>query len=157
MPIESSKVAIIYCSVHHKNTERLIRAISKKYPDVLLVDAAKAVLINLESYKLIGVASGIFYGKMHKSLLKFLENNLQAHRKVFIMYTSGAENENYGKEVESIIREKNCTYLGKYSCRGYDTFGPFKLIGGIQKNHPTEIEINDAVRFFENIINSPKI
>ena len=69
------------------------------------------------------------------------------------MYTSGAENENYGKEVESIIREKNCTYLGKYSCRGYDTFGPFKLIGGIQKNHPTEAEIEGAVKFFENLIN----
>ena len=153
MPIESSKVAIIYCSVHHKNTEKLIQAIFKKYPDVLLVDAAKAVLINLESYKLIGVASGIFYGKMHKSLLNFLENNLPAHKKAFIMYTSGAENENYGKEAESIIREKDCTYLGKYSCRGYDTFSPFKLIGGIQKNHPTEAEIEGAVKFFENLIN----
>ena len=153
MPIESSKVAIIYCSVHHKNTEKLIQAIFKKYPDVPLVDAAKAVLINLESYKLIGVASGIFYGKMHKSLLNFLENNLPAHKKAFIMYTSGAENENYGKEAESIIREKDCTYLGKYSCRGYDTFGPFKLIGGIQKNHPTEAEIEGAVKFFENLIN----
>lgn len=33
------------------------------------------------------------------------------------------------------------------SCPGYDTFGPFKLVGGIKKGHPNEAEIDAAVNF----------
>ena len=31
MPIDISKVAVIYCSVHHKNTKKLIDAISDPF------------------------------------------------------------------------------------------------------------------------------
>nr|WP_330379432.1 hypothetical protein [Butyrivibrio sp. AE2032] len=35
--------------------------------------------------------------------------------------------------------------------KGYDTYGPFKLVGGIQKGHPTEDEIAEAVEFYKNL------
>ena len=41
---------------------------------------------------------------------------------------------------------------GKYSCKGYDTFGPFKLIGGIAKGHPNEKDLAGAVEFYQNIL-----
>lgn len=141
------KTAIIYVSVHHKNTEKLVKAISAAYPDVTLLDAKSLILKDLQSYDLIGVASGIFYGKMHKSVLKFLDNNLPERKKTFIMYTSGSHKETYGSDAEKIIRLKNSTVVGKYSCRGFDTFGPFKLIGGIQKEHPDQSDIDGAVNF----------
>lgn len=152
MPDNKPKIAIIYCSVHHKNTLKLIEAISKKYPDILLLDAAKVILKNLQEYDIIGIASGIFYGKMHKAALTFLENNLPEHKKSFIIYTSGSEKADYGKDAELIIRSRNCTYLGKYSCPGFDTFGPFKLVGGLNKNHPDIDEINGAVTFMDGLI-----
>ena len=31
------KTAIVYASVHHKNTEKLVQAIAAKYPDVELI------------------------------------------------------------------------------------------------------------------------
>lgn len=65
MPDFKQKVAIIYCSVHHKNTEKLIKAISEKYKDFLLIDATSVVLKDLQNYDIIGIASGIFFGKMH--------------------------------------------------------------------------------------------
>ena len=34
-----------------------------------------------------------------------------------------------------IIRDR------KFGCKGYDTFGPFKLFGGIAKGHPDEDDI----------------
>ncbi|MCR5674581.1 MAG: hypothetical protein K6G16_02615 [Lachnospiraceae bacterium] len=46
---------------------------------------------------------------------------------------------------------KNCKVLGEYLCPGFDTFGPFKLVGGIQKGHPTEKEIRDAVAFYQGL------
>ena len=50
-----------------------------------------------------------------------------------------------------IAAEKNCREIGSYHCQGYDTFGPFKLVGGIGKGHPTEDEINNAVAFYQNL------
>ena len=34
---------------------------------------------------------------------------------------------------------------------GYDTFGPFKLVGGLAKGHPTADEIRKAVEFYKNL------
>jgi hypothetical protein len=33
----------------------------------------------------------------------------------------------------------------------FDTFGPFKLIGGLKKGHPTEEEIQGAVDFYNGL------
>lgn len=54
--------------------------------------------------------------------------------------------------MEKIAAGKNCSVIGKYECLGFDTFGPFKLVGGLQKGHPTEDEIQKAVEFYQNLI-----
>ena len=33
----------------------------------------------------------------------------------------------------------------------HDTFGPFKLVGGIAKGHPDEEDIKNAVEFVEGL------
>ena len=38
--------------------------------------------------------------------------------------------------------------LGEFSCKGYDTFGPFRLVGGIAKGHPDAADLEDARRFY---------
>lgn len=83
------KAAIIYASVHHKNTEKLVSAVSAAIPDVFLLDATSVILKDLSSYDVIGIASGVFYGKMHKAVLKFAEENLPEHKKAFVIITSG--------------------------------------------------------------------
>ncbi len=148
------KTAIIYAPVHHKNTEKLVSAVSAAIPDVLLLDATSVILKDLSSYDVIGIASGIFYGKMHKAVLKFAEENLPEHKKAFVMITSGQSNKSYGNEAKTLITTRNCTYLGTYDCRGFDTFGPFKLVGGLQKGHPTEDEIAGAVEFVKKIVDA---
>ena len=37
--------------------------------------------------------------------------------------------------------------IGKFGCKGYDTFGPFKLVGGIAKGHTDEEDIKNAKCF----------
>ena len=39
-----------------------------------------------------------------------------------------------------------------YSCLAYDTFGPFKLVGGINKGRPNEDDLQNAVEFYDGII-----
>ena len=54
--------------------------------------------------------------------------------------------------MKRIIAEKSCQLLGTYGCRGFDTFGPFKLVGGIAKGHPDENDVKGAREFFSKLI-----
>ena len=146
------KTAIVYASVHHKNTEKLVIAIADKYPEVELIDATKTILKDLASYDLIGFASGIFYGKLHKSLISFITDNLPAHKKAFVIYTCGQDSPSYIKSVEELIKSKEAAFAGYYSCLAFDTWGPFKLIGGKNKERPNADDIRKAVEFYENLI-----
>ena len=46
-----------------------------------------------------------------------------------------------------ILKEKKTDIVGKFGCKGYDTFGPFKLVGDIAKGHPDEKDLEAAVSF----------
>jgi len=58
----------------------------------------------------------------------------------------------FANQFRNLAEEKNCKVLGVYQCKGYDTFGPFKLAGGIGKGHPTDGEIKGAVNFYNVIV-----
>ena len=143
------KIAVVYASVHHKNTEKVVKAIAEKHPEIELIDATKTILKDLASYDLIGLASGIFYGKFHKALLRFINDNLPAHKKTFVIYTCGADRASY---IEELIKSKDSVLSAHYSCLAYDTFGPFKLVGGINKGRPNEDDLQNAVEFYDGII-----
>lgn len=145
------KTAVVYYSKHHENTKKVIDAICKKN-DITLIDAAETKSKNLSEYDVIGFTSGIYYGKFHKSVLKFAENNLPKGKKVFFIYTYGAEKEGYTKAIRDIVASKAADILGEFGCFGLDTFGPFKLIGGIAKGHPDQTDYNNAIKFFNEIV-----
>lgn len=145
------KTAIVYYSKHHGNTKKLIDEIAKKY-DITAINILEASNANLDGYDMVGFASGIYYSKFHKTLLKFAEENLPQNTKTFFLYTYGAEKEGYTKAITEAVSKKNAQILGEYGCLGFDTFGPFKLIGGIAKNHPTADELKGAVKFYESLL-----
>lgn len=140
--------AIVYTSVHHGNTEKLVKRIAEEC-QVDLIDAIKQMNADLDDYDMIGFASGIYYSKFHQSILKFSEENLSADKKVFLICTYGGS-ANY-KSIEQILDKKRSKVIGKFGCKGYDTFGPFKLVGGIAKGHPDEEDIKNAVAFVKGL------
>ena len=97
--------AIVYASVHHGNTEKIVKSIAEK--------------------------------------------NLPDDKKVFLICTYGGS-ANY-KSIEQILDKKHASVVGKFGCKGYDTFGPFKLVGGIAKGHPDDINIQNAVEFVKDL------
>lgn len=141
------KTAIIYHSAHHGNTKKVLDAIAGKF-GVTLIGAVKTLGADLTEYGLIGFASGIYYSKFHKSVLKFVEQHLPAGKKVFFLYTCGAEKAGYTAAIAKVAAQKSVVVLGAYGCPGFDTFGPFKLIGGIAKGHPNQEDLGGAVRFY---------
>ena len=58
------------------------------------------------------------------------------------------------RELAELAREKGCPVLGEFGCQGYDTFGPFKLVGGIAKGHPNERDLENARSFYRGLLES---
>lgn len=145
-----NKAVIIYASMHHGNTRRLVEAIADKY-DIDKIDATKHQQSDLSEYDLIGFASGVDFGKFYNSVENFLECNLPKGKQVFFLYTCAKINPRFTKNIKALALKKESVILGEYGCRGYNTYGPWKMIGGMNKNHPSEDEISNAVKFFESL------
>lgn len=145
------KTAIVYYSKHHGNTKKLVDAIASQY-EITLIDATETKAADLAEYDCIGFASGIYFSSFAKQILSFAENNLPENKKVFFINTCGFQSPIiYFDAIRKIAKAKECKELGAFQCLGYDTFGPFKAVGGIAKGHPNENDINNAVKFYQSI------
>ena len=141
--------AIVYHSSHHGNTKKLVEAVARGH-DVTLIDASAQERADLSQYDLIGFASGVYGGKFHRNVLNFAKENLPEGKRVFFLCTYGGRANT--KSIAAAVREKSAVVAGEFGCRGFDTFGPFKLVGGIAKGHPDEADLENARRFFEGLI-----
>lgn len=142
---------IVYYSKHHGNTKKLLDAIVAADPEVVLIDSTEKHEVNLTGYDRIGFASGVYYSKFAEQVLTFAKVNLPPQKDVFYLATAGNPIKLNFNSIAEIAKDKQCNELGRFQCKGYDTFGPFKLVGGIQKGHPTEDEIAEAVEFYKNL------
>jgi flavodoxin len=52
----------------------------------------------------------------------------------------------------SKLKEAGADVIGSFDCRGYDTYGPFKIIGGIARKHPNGKDIANAVQFMKDTL-----
>ena len=145
------KTAIAYYSQHHGNTRKLVEAIASSF-QVKLIDVTKEKTADLTEFDCIGFASGIYFSSFAKQVLSFAEKNLPENKDVFLMGTCGLKSPVvYFDAIRKIVKAKKCHELGAFLCLGFDTFGPFKVIGGIAKGHPNEKEIKGAVTFYERV------
>ena len=76
--------AIVYASVHHGNTEKIVKSIAERC-QVDLINAVKQSDADLSSYDMIGFASGIYFSKFHQLILEFAEKNLPDEKKIFLL------------------------------------------------------------------------
>ena len=139
------RTAIVYHSSHHGCTKKLLDAIARDR-EVDLIDASSPAPAGLEGYELIGFASGIYYGKFHQSVLDFARERLPRGKRVFFLCTYGGKADT--RAIASSVREREAVVLGEFGCKGFDTFGPFRLVGGINKGRPNGADLEDARRFF---------
>ena len=142
--------AIVYVSLHHGNTKKLVDAIAAEH-DVTLINAMTTFTADLSGYDLIGFASGVAFGNLYKQMNAFIKQNLSSGKRVFFLYTCGRNDKDFSAPMKAVAEKKGCTVAGAYGCSGFDTYGPFKLIGGLNKGHPDESEIKGAVEFFERL------
>jgi len=81
----------------------------------------------------------IYYCEAHQSLLKFIGSIPSGDgKKAFVFSTSGLGVQIFNKSVINLLKDKNFEILGSFTCKGFDTYGPAKLVGGINKGRPNE-------------------
>ena len=145
------KAVIIYASTHHGSTRKLVEAIANQY-GIDQIDATKQQYADLSQYDLIGFASGIDFGKFYDCVEQFLENKLPEKKQVFFLYTCARVSNRFTETIKTAARKKRAVILGEYGCRGFNTYGPWKMIGGMNKGHPSAEELQGAERFFESLL-----
>lgn len=144
------KTAICYYSRHHGNTLAVLDAMTEGC-NVDLIDVTVRMAVRLDQYDRIGFASGIYFSKFSPVVVNFARQYLPEGREVFFVYTYGAPKVSLPGNITAAAKEKGCRILGQFGCRGYDTFGPFKLIGGLAKGHPDAQDLKKAKQFFEGL------
>lgn len=143
------KTAIIYKSIHQGNTKKIAEVMAKSL-DADLYDLRDATEDIIKNYDLIGFGSGIYFYRPHKKLRKFVEglDNVE-NKKGFHFSTSG--NGKYYNWLEKKLASKGFEVIGEFHCKGLDSYGPYKLIGGVNKGKPDENDLKNAEKFARSL------
>lgn len=146
------KSCIIYFSVHHNNTQKLVESISQSMQ--MDIYPVLEETIPLEEYDTVILASGIYMGYFGKEMLAFIEKYaaILQTKKVVLLYTCGSGSASYGKKMVERLGKHGIPCQGFWRCKGYDTYGFFKLVGGISKNHPNQKDIQSALAFVNDTL-----
>ncbi len=151
------KIIIIYESYHHNNTEKVAHILAQG----LQSDLHKPSQVKpsqLLDYDVIGIGTGIYFGKPHHKINSFLDKlPLLNGKKSFLFTTSGNTNTKYIQGViQEIIfkmEEKGLKIIDSFSIKGWNTFGPFRLIGGINRGHPDLKDLYNTELFAKKLLN----
>ncbi|HQI74319.1 MAG TPA: flavodoxin family protein [Candidatus Pacearchaeota archaeon] len=147
------KIAIIYKSVHKGNTKKIAEAMASVM-DAELFDIKNFDIKTWDNYELIGLGSGIYFNKHHNDIIKFVKKLSDNNgKKVFVFSTSGVGSEVLNFNLKQLLEKKGCNVIGSWACKGFDAYGPYILLGGINKNSPEESDIQKAKDFAKSLIN----
>ncbi|KXB00948.1 hypothetical protein AKJ41_03300 [candidate division MSBL1 archaeon SCGC-AAA259O05] len=148
--------ALIVCkSYHHGNTRKVAETIGEVL-NAEIVKPGEKPSSSIRDYDLLGLGSGIYWARFHGDIFDSVENLPEVEgKKAFIFSTSGMRKvpiiNGFGGGIKDKLLEKGFEIIGEFSCRGYDTFFLFKLVGGIQKGRPNEEDLRGAKKFAERM------
>ena len=144
------KSLIICVSVSNGSTRR----VADRMAEVLgaeVVEPEAADVEKLGDYDLVGFGSGIYAMAVHPRLWELVRRLPGGDGvRVFTFFTSGGRELpmlGYSHRIRRELDAKGFTVLDSFSCRGLDTFGPLRLIGGLNKGRPNQGDLERAGAF----------
>ena len=144
------KSLIVCASKSHGNTRR----VAEQMAEVLGAEVVTPESVDpttLGQYDLVGFGSGIYYMTVDARLRNLIRHLPTVdHIKAFTFLTSGAREVpllGYNKPVRKQLESKGFEVIGSFSCRGFDTVGPFGFIGGINRGRPNDHDLDRAAAF----------
>ncbi|MEK8174434.1 flavodoxin family protein [Streptomyces sp. M19] len=140
------KTLIICTSVSHGNTRRVAEAMG----EVLEAPVVEPEEVDgVDGYDLVGFGSGIFTQRFHPRLRAFVSSLPPRRGRAFVFATSGLP-PRLGPMVRQ-LEDKGLEVADTFSCRGFDTWAPFRLVGGIRKGRPDDRDLAAARAFAKNL------
>jgi flavodoxin len=153
--MSTARTLIIVKSVHHHNTAKVAQSIA----DVLQADVVSPQEVDasvLEGYDLVGFGSGIYFGRFHSHLRRWIRRcpPVEPSKPAFVFSTSGLP---FLKGVwhwplKRQLSRVGFRVIGEFNCRGFDTVGPLWLIGGLNRKHPNEKDLKAAAEFARTML-----
>ena len=144
------KSLIVCVSISHGNTRR----VADRMAQVLQAEVAEPEAVNpetLHEYDLVGFGSGIYWMAVHTRLSAFVRGLSPVEGiRAFTFFTSGAPEIpllGYSKPLRRQLAQKGFDVLGSFTCRGFDTVGPFRIIGGLNIGRPDSHDLDRAAAF----------
>lgn len=147
------KTLLVCTSVSHGSTRRVAEAMG----EVLGARVVAPQEVSPEEpagYDLVGFGSGVFSRRMHPDLLRFVRALPPCSGRAFVFATSGLPESALAPFTRPSVRllaDKGFEVEGTFTCRGFDTWAPFKLVGGINKERPDGDDLAAARAFAEGL------
>jgi flavodoxin len=147
------EVAIIHWSVHHQNTQRVAGAMAEAIGARLLT-VSEARQVQPSAWELIGLGSGIFFGKHHPCLLEFAADYPKLPKRCFVFSTAGLKSLYWiwHRPLVRVLERRGCQVIGQFCAPGWDTVGPLKTIGGIHRGRPNRRDLQRAADFAKSML-----
>jgi flavodoxin len=149
------KTLIVCVSVSHTNTKKVARAIAEVI-DADVVEPEEVDLDTIGDYDLVGFGSGIYFMAFHSRLRQLIGSIPQVtNRRAFVFSTSGSSEPpffGYTRRLQGQLVAKGYDVVGSFSCRGFDTWLPLRLFGGINKGKPDGADLERARAFARTLV-----
>ncbi|MER7468887.1 flavodoxin family protein [Streptomyces sp. NPDC097981] len=143
------KAVIVCTSVSHGNTRRVADSMAQVL-GAKVVSPEQADLTELAGADLLGFGSGVFYSRLHPRLTDFVKALPTRRGRAFVFATSGLPEiplAPFTRPLVQLLEGKGFELDGSFSCRAFDTWTPFKLVGGINKQRPNVGDLAAARAF----------
>ncbi|RSS33460.1 flavodoxin [Streptomyces sp. WAC07061] len=147
------KSVIVCTSVSHGNTRRVADTMARVL-GAAVVSPAEADPAELAAAALVGFGSGVYYGRLHPTLTALVRGLPEARGRAFVFATSGLPGPSSAPFTHPLARRlagKGFRVEGSFSCRAFDTWGPFGLVGGINRQRPDAGDLAAARLFAERL------
>ncbi len=157
---EAVRSLVVVCSYHHKNTEKVARAIAGVL-GAPVTTPRQVTPEEVAEYDLVGFGSGIYHGTFHPSLLGLAGALPPAgNGKAFLFSTYGAPAVAAGGEfvaknhrrIREKLQAKGYEVVGEFACAGWNTNVCLKYIGGLNKGRPNADDLGRAEEFARRLL-----
>ena len=148
-----SRCLILCKSEHHGNTAQVARAMADALGPASVTAAPEEVpYTSLGDYGLLGIGSGVYYGRMHPAIdewVRGLPDAPEPTMPAFVFSTSGLPflAGLWHRPLKRLLACKGFDVVGEFACRGFDTWGPLWFAGGLNRKHPDDRDLARAREF----------
>ena len=148
--------SIVLYTTKTGNTEKLAKAISDalKTDCVNITDTTDFFKLNLNKYDHFFLGSGVYGGKPHKNIIKFLNQfDFQSQKIIVPFFTwlgRGKSDNDAFKAIKNILNNKNQIVNENY----YKCYGKSFLF--IRYSHPDKNDLEKAVQWANNMVQNAK-